>query len=102
MIEVAVLQDRLGFIYSMDVFHEAGTTDLPSKTETLVSQDIVGFHYLLQDSLCAAHSSSLSVLATAMDRTAKMLTSCGEPNGGVSLYNLEFLRKREQGYPSRV
>jgi len=101
VIEVAVLQDRSGFIYSMDVFHEAGTTESPSKTETLASQGSVGFHYFLQDPCFAAKIPTLSVLATAMDRSAKTLTSQGESNGSVSLYNLESLRKRDQEDPSR-
>jgi len=101
VIEVAVLQDRSGFIYSMDVFHEAGTTKSPSKTETLASQGSVDFHYFLQDLCFAAKIPTLSVLTTAMDRSAKTLTSQGVSNGSVSLYNLESLRKRDQEDPSR-
>jgi len=101
VIEVAVLQDRWGFIYSMDVFHKAGTTDSNSKTETLASQGSVGFHCFLQGPCFAATITTLSVLATAMDRSAKTSTSQGEPNGSVSLYNLESLRKRDQEDPSR-
>lgn len=102
VIEVTVLQNHLGFIYSMDVFHEAGTTDSPSKTETLVSRDSVGFHSLVQDPNSATQLSTLNILATAMDRMAKTSTSYGESDGGASLYNLEALRKREQEDPSRV
>ena len=102
VIEVAVLQNCLGFIYSMDVFHEAGTTDSSSKTGTFVSQDSVGFHHLVQDPSSAAQLSTLSILAMAMDRTAKTLTLYGESDGGAALYNLESLRKREQEDPSRV
>lgn len=102
VIEVAVLPNHLGFIYSMDVFHEAGTTDSLSKTETLVSRDSVGFHNLIQDPNRAAPLSTLSILVTAMDRMAKMLTSYGESDGIASLYNLEVLRKREQEETSRV
>jgi len=101
VIEVAVLQDCSGFIYSMDIFNDAGTTNSPPKTESLASQRSVGFHCLIQDPGFAAHLSPLSILATAMDRTAKTLISHGESKDSVSLYNLETLRKKEQEDPSR-
>lgn len=107
VIEVAVLQDCAGLIYTMDVFHEAGTTEVSSKIDENTFQSSVGFHYCTQKrditpqiSTLNPQTSVLSRLAGAMDEAAKKLSMPGEPKDRVSLYNLESLRKRGQEAPA--
>ena len=96
MIDVALLEDHAGVIYSMDVFREGFTTTSISSTEVIASRDCVGVHSFTQNSDSGTEPSTLGRLAAALDQSAKSLTFLEYSGDKASLYSLESLRKRGQ------
>lgn len=95
VVDVAVLKDGLGFMYSTDVFYEAGTTTSVLRDDRIPSREYVGVYYFTQISGSRKQPSALSRLVAAMDQSAKTLIFSGDTNER-PFYRLESLRKRGQ------
>ena len=96
VIDVAFMESYSGLIYSMDTFHQAGTTTTTLRKEEKASRHSIGVHKFNRCSSSEGNQSTLSTLATAISESARTLACSGGSGDEVSLYNLESLRKRGQ------